>query len=147
MDREEAVEILIVEDDSRDAELALRALKRAHLGDRVLVVGDGAEALDFIHSRGRHAARKADCPPKVVLLDLRLPGVGGLDVLRELRSLDRMRAVPVVVLTASETDPDVTAAYRLGANSYIVKPTDADSFQDAVARLGAYWLLVNQVPA
>jgi CheY-like chemotaxis protein len=146
MDREDPVEILLIEDDPQDADLAVRALRRVHLGDRVLVLSDGAEALDFIHCRGRHADRQMDRPPKVVLLDLKLPKVDGLEVLRELRSLERLRTVPVVVLTSSEADPDVTAAYDLGANSYIVKPADTVSFQEAVGRLGSYWLRVNQVP-
>jgi two-component system response regulator len=146
MDREDAVDILLVEDDPQDAELAIRALRRANLGDRVVVVSDGAEVLDFFHCRGRHADRTMDRAPRVVLLDLKLPKLSGLDVLRELRSLERLQAVPVVVLTSSASDPDVAAAYDLGANSYVVKPVDAASFQEAVSRLGAYWLLVNQVP-
>ncbi len=146
MDHEDPVDILLVEDDAQDAELVIRALARIQLGDRVLVVSDGAEALEFIHGRGPHARRPADHPPKLVLLDLKLPKVGGLEVLRELRSLERLQAVPVVVLTSSEADPDVIAAYSLGANSYIVKPVEAISFQEAVGRLGSYWLRVNQVP-
>lgn len=146
MDFEDPVDILLVEDDAQDAELVIRALARTQLGDRVLVLSDGAEALEFIHGRGPHARRQVERPPKLVLLDLKLPKVGGLEVLRELRSIERLQAVPVVVLTSSEADPDVIAAYSLGANSYIVKPVEATRFQEAVGRLGSYWLRVNQVP-
>jgi len=146
MDHEDPVDILLVEDDAQDAELVIRALKRIHLGDRVLVLSDGAEALEFIRGQGPHAHRPGARPPKVVLLDLKLPKVSGLEVLRELRSLERLQAVPVVVLTSSGADPDVAAAYNLGANSYVVKPVEAEAFREAVGRLGSYWLRINQVP-
>jgi two-component system, response regulator len=146
MNHEDVVDILLVEDDLLDAQLVTRALAQVHLGDRILVLSDGAEAIDFIRGRGRHASRPTDRPPKLVVLDLKLPKVSGLDVLRELKSVERLRAVPVVVLTSAAADPDVVSAYEAGANSYVVKPLDAPTFQEAVSSLGSYWLLVNQVP-
>ena len=140
-----AVDILLVEDNPRDAELTLRALKKRNLANRVFVVEDGADALDFIFGRGRYVQREVGHPPKVVLLDLKLPKVNGLEVLRAIRAEEETRRVPVVVVTSSAEDPDIQAAYELGANSYVVKPVEFDAFQEAMSQLGFYWLIVNQV--
>ena len=141
----DAVDILLVEDNPRDAELTLRALKKRNLANRVFVVEDGADALDFIFCRGRYVQREVGHPPKVVLLDLKLPKVNGLEVLRAIRAEEETRRVPVVMVTSSAEDPDIQAAYGLGANSYVVKPVEFDAFQEAMSQLGFYWLIVNQV--
>jgi two-component system response regulator len=146
MDHTEAVDILLVEDNPQDAELTIRALKKHNLANRVIVIEDGAAALDFIFARGTYAARDVGHPPKVVLLDLKLPKVNGLEVLRALKQDERTRAIPVVIVTSSREDPDIKTAYALGANSYVVKPVDFDAFAEAVSSLGLYWLLVNQPP-
>jgi len=140
------VEILLVEDNPHDAELALRALSKNHLANRVVVVGDGAEALDFIFARGAYADRTVENGPKVILLDLKLPKVDGMQVLRAVKSDVRTRVFPVVVMTSSSEDKDVVESYHLGVNSYLVKPVDFDKFVEAVANLGLYWLLLNQPP-
>jgi two-component system response regulator len=142
----EAVDILLVEDNPRDAELTVRALKKHNLANLLFTVEDGAEALDFIHCRGKYATRDGGHPPKVVLLDLKLPKVSGLEVLRALKQDEKTRSIPVVVVTSSREDPDIKTAYGLGANSYVVKPVDFDAFFEAVSSLGLYWLLVNQPP-
>jgi two-component system, response regulator len=146
MNQFDAVDILLVEDNLQDAELTTRALKRRNLANRFFVVEDGAEALDFLSCRGRYAQREISHPPKVVLLDLKLPKVSGLEVLQAIRADARTRRVPVVVVTSSREDPDIKAAYELGANSYVVKPVDFSAFQEAMGNLGFYWLLVNQTP-
>lgn len=133
------VEILLVEDNANDAELTLRALKQRNLANQVFVCRDGAEALDFF-SDG------AGPVPKVVLLDLKLPKVDGLEVLRRLKHDGRTKAIPVVVLTSSREEPDIERAYALGANSYIVKPVDFEAFARAVSDVGLYWLLLNHAP-
>jgi two-component system, response regulator len=140
------VDILLVEDNPRDAELTIRAIKKRNLANPLHVVEDGAEALDFIFCRGAYAGRDVSRPPKVILLDLKLPKMSGLEVLKVIKSEERTRAVPVVVVTSSQEDPDIQAAYALGANSYVVKPVDFDAFLDAMSNLGLYWLLVNQSP-
>jgi two-component system, response regulator len=146
MDHSDAVDILLVEDNPQDAELTIRALKKHNLANRLFAVEDGAEALDFILCRGKYKDRNLSNPPKVVLLDLKLPKVNGLEVLRMLRQNDATRSLPVVIVTSSREDPDIKAAYALGANSYVVKPVDFDAFSEAVSNLGLYWLLVNQPP-
>ena len=146
MDYSEAVDILLVEDNPQDAELTIRALKKHNLANRLITVEDGAEALDFVFGRGKYAGRDTGHPPKVVLLDLKLPKVSGLEVLRALKQDERTRPIPVVVVTSSREDPDIKTAYALGANSYVVKPVDFDAFAEAVCNLGLYWLLVNQPP-
>jgi two-component system response regulator len=146
MSQSEAVDILLVEDNPRDAELTIRALRKHNLANLLFTVEDGAEALDFIHCRGKYAARDGGQLPKVVLLDLKLPKVSGLEVLRALKQDEKTRAIPVVVVTSSREDPDIKTAYGLGANSYVVKPVDFDAFFEAVSSLGLYWLLVNQPP-
>ena len=141
-----AVEILLVEDSAEDLELAVRALRKANLTNHIEVARDGAEALDFIFCEGRHAVRKIADAPKVILLDLKLPKVDGLEVLQRIKADPRTRHIPVVVLTSSQEQSDVVKSYRLGVNSYIVKPVNFDSFAAAVQQLGMYWLLLNQPP-
>jgi two-component system response regulator len=131
-------EILLVEDNPNDAELTTRALKQRNLANQLHVCRDGAEALDYIAT--------ASAVPKVILLDLKLPKVDGLEVLRKLKSDERTRSIPVVVLTSSREEPDIERAYALGANSYIVKPVDFDAFARAVSDVGLYWLLLNHPP-
>jgi two-component system response regulator len=140
------VDILLVEDNPRDAELTIRALKKRNLANQLFVAEDGAEALDFIFCRGAYAQRDMLEPPKIVLLDLKLPKVNGLEVLRAIKADERTRTIPVVILTSSREDPDIKAAYDLGANSYVVKPVDFDAFLEAMSHVGFYWLLVNQPP-
>lgn len=138
-----AVEILLVEDNPRDAELTIRALKRKNLANNLYHVEDGVEALDFLFGRGAYSGRDMNEPPKVVLLDLKLPRINGLEVLSALKSDDRTRTIPVVIITSSAEDPDVKKAYELGANSYVIKPVQFDSFIEAMAKIGIYWLMVN----
>jgi two-component system response regulator len=140
------VDLLLVEDNPQDAELTVRTLKKQNLANRLFTVEDGAEALDFVYCRGKYATRSAGQSPRVILLDLKLPKVSGLDVLRALKQDESTRSIPVVIVTSSREDPDIKAAYELGANSYVVKPVDFESFAEAVSRLGLYWLLVNQPP-
>ena len=140
------VEILLVEDNPQDLELAQRALRKANLTNRIEVARDGAEALEFIFCEGRYAGRKIGTMPKVILLDLKLPKVDGLDVLKRIKTDPRTSAIPVVVLTSSKEQADVVESYRLGVNSYIVKPVNFERFADAVQQLGLYWLLLNQPP-
>jgi two-component system response regulator len=140
------VDILIVEDNPNDAELVIRALKKQNLGNRLFVAKDGEEALDFIFGRGKFSGRDQNTPIKVIFLDLKLPKVNGLEVLREIKSDKKTRMLPVVVVTSSKEDPDIKAAYELGANSYIVKPVDFDAFFQAMSNTGLYWLLVNEAP-
>ncbi len=140
------LEILLVEDNPRDVELTLRALKKHNLANNVCVVKDGAEALDYVFAKGAYADRDIGQPPKVILLDLKLPKVDGLDVLREIKLDERTKAIPVVVLTSSREEQDMIQSYKLGVNSYIVKPVDFDKFVDSVSELGLYWLLLNEVP-
>jgi two-component system response regulator len=142
----DAVDILLVEDNPQDAELTTRALKKNNLANRLITVEDGAQALDFIFCRGKYATRELSRSPKVVLLDLKLPKVSGLEVLRALKQDERTRTIPVVVVTSSREDPDIKTAYSLGANSYVVKPVEFDAFAESVSSLGLYWLLVNQPP-
>ena len=137
------VEILIVEDSPQDLELALRALEKANLTNRIHVARDGAEALEFIFCEGKHTDRKIENGPKVVLLDLKLPKVDGLEVLQRIKSDPRTKTIPVVVLTSSKEQSDVVESYKLGVNSYIVKPVNFEHFAEAVQKLGMYWLLLN----
>lgn len=139
-----AIEILIVEDNPHDAELALRALKKNNLANSILVAQDGAEALDFFFCRGKFAKRSFTNPPKVVLLDLKLPKVSGLEVLKIVKKDIRTSHIPIVVVTSSKQEPDMKEAYSLGVNSYVVKPVDFDQFVNAMSSLGLYWLLVNE---
>jgi two-component system response regulator len=138
------VEVLLVEDNVRDAEMALRALRKRNLANNVVHVKDGQEALDWLFGVGAYVGRNNGKPPKIVLLDLKLPKVDGLEVLRAIRNDERTRFVPVVVMTSSREERDVIESYKLGVNSYVVKPVDFEGFSAAVAELGHYWLLVNQ---
>jgi len=140
------VEILLVEDNPQDLELALRALQKAKVSNHIQVVRDGAEALDFIFCTGAYADRKLTDGPKVILLDLKLPKVDGLEVLKRIKSDPRTKMIPVVVLTSSKEQSDVVESYQYGVNSYIVKPVNFERFAEAVRDLGFYWLLLNQPP-
>lgn len=140
------VEILLVEDNPTDAELAMLALQERNLANKLVWVKDGAEALDFIFATGAYSNRKVENGPKVILLDLRLPKVDGMEVLHRLKADERTKKIPIVVLTSSKEDPDVQASYDLGVNSYISKPVDFDEFSKVVAELGLYWLLINRPP-
>ena len=146
MDGTAAVEVLLVEDNAHDAELTIRALRRRRLVNTIHVVEDGADALDFLFCRGRHAGRAGTALPKVVLLDVKLPKRNGLEVLRELRADESTHLLPIVMVTSSREDPDIATAYDLGANSYVVKPVDFEQFQEAMSAVGYYWLVVNQDP-
>ncbi len=142
-----AVEILLVEDNPNDAELTLRALKKRNLANKVHVVTDGAEALDYIFATGTYEDRDSNHQPKLILLDLKLPKVDGLEVLRRIKSDERTKTIPVVVLTSSREEQDMVDSYELGVNSYIVKPVDFTKFIDSVGELGLYWLLLNEQPS
>ena len=140
------VRILLVEDNPNDVKLALHAFKKHSLANHVHLVRDGAEALDFIFCKGAYAHRQIENGPRVILLDLKLPLVDGIEVLRQIKADPRTQAIPVVMLTASREERDIVESYRLGVNSYIVKPVDFDQFTESVRQLGFYWLLLNQAP-
>jgi two-component system response regulator len=140
------IEILLVEDSPEDLELTQRALRNANLGNHIQVARDGAEAMDFIFCEGGYTGRKIEDTPKLILLDLKLPKVDGLEVLERIKSDPRTRHIPVVILTSSKEQTDVIKSYKLGVNSYIVKPVNFESFTAAVQELGMYWLLLNQPP-
>ncbi len=142
----EDVEILLVEDNPNDVELTLRALQKQNLSNKVFVVKDGAEALDFMFASGAYSQRKVEKRPHVVLLDLKLPKVDGLEVLRRIKGDSRTSHIPVVMLTSSQEERDVVDSYNLGVNSYIVKPVDFSNFVHAVSELGIYWGLLNKLP-
>ena len=141
-----AVEILLVEDNPNDVELTLRALKKYNLANHVHVVNDGAEALDYVFANATHSDQNTGKVPKLILLDLKLPKVDGMEVLRKIKSDERTKMIPVVVLTSSREEQDMIESYRLGVNSYIVKPVDFDKFIQSVGELGLYWLLLNEQP-
>jgi two-component system response regulator len=141
----EQVEILLAEDSEADAEMTTRALRRQNLTNRLVWVKDGAEALDFIFRRGAYASRPAGLP-KLVLLDLKMPKVDGIEVLRQIKSNDETKTIPVVMLTSSAEERDIVASYSLGVNSYVVKPVDFSKFVEEVSKAGCYWLLVNRLP-
>ncbi len=146
MEKFDPVEILIVEDNTSDSELMLRALKKDNLVNQIHVVEDGAEALDFIFCRGKYESRNHAKPLKVVFLDLKLPKVGGLEVLRQVRENKASSKIPVVVVSSSREDPDIKTAYELGANAYVVKPVNFDDFIQAMRHTGFFWMLVNESP-
>jgi CheY-like chemotaxis protein len=139
-------EILLVEDNPTDVELTLRALKKSKLANPVRVVDDGAEALDFLFGEGTFAGRDTSQHPRLILLDLKLPKVNGREVLQRIKGDERTRIIPVVVLTSSREEQDVVESYRLGVNSYIVKPIDFDQFVEAVSQVGLYWMIINHPP-
>jgi CheY-like chemotaxis protein len=141
------VEILLVEDNPHDAEMTLRAFRKANLANRVQHARDGAEALEFIFGSGDDAGERIHLRPRVILLDIKLPKVDGIEVLRALKSDERTRLIPVVMLTSSKEERDVVESYRLGANSYIVKPVGFEKFASVVTELGLYWAIVNEPPA
>jgi two-component system, response regulator len=140
------LDILLVEDNQDDRDLALHALQRAKVANRIFVVSDGEEALDFLFCRGAYAERSFDHPPKLVLLDLKLPKVDGMEVLKQVKSDPRTRTIPIVIMTSSKEERDLASGYNLGANSYIQKPVDFDQFRETVKSVGLYWLVINQPP-
>jgi two-component system response regulator len=139
-----AIEILLVEDNPSDAKLTIRALKKNHLCNNIVHLQDGAEALDFIFGRGSYATRNVANKPKIILLDLKMPKINGLEVLREIKKDPHTASIPVIVMTSSKEDTDITTCYKLGVNSYVVKPVGFDNFSKAVTELGMYWMLINQ---
>ena len=140
------VEILLAEDNETDAEMTIRALRRKNLANNLVWVKDGAEALDFVFRRGAYASRPVTAP-RLVLLDLKMPKVDGIEVLRQIKSSDETKTMPVVMLTSSAEERDIIASYSCGVNSYVVKPVDFSSFVEEVAKAGCYWVLVNRLPA
>ena len=146
MNSETIVEILIVEDNEQDLALAQRALRKANVTNRIHVARDGEEALEFLFCEGQFAERKMEDGPKVILLDLKLPKIDGLEVLQRIKSDPRIKSIPVVVLTSSKEQNDVVETYNLGVNSYIVKPVNFEQFSETVQKLGMYWLLLNHPP-
>lgn len=142
----EPVEILLVEDRPEDAELTLRALRKNNFANRVHWVKDGEQALEFLFGTGAYGARDGAAPPRLVLLDIKMPKVDGIEVLRRLKQQERTRAIPVVVMTSSNEERDVVETYRLGVNSYIVKPVSFEAFLETVAKIGMYWVLTNRTP-
>jgi CheY-like chemotaxis protein len=142
----EGIQILLVEDSDSDAEMTIRALKRNNLDHTLLRLEDGAAALDFIFAEGSYSGRNIEDRPRLILLDLKMPKVNGIEVLQRLKSDLRTKTIPVVMLTSSKEDPDIKTCYDLGANSYIIKPVEFDAFQKAVSDLGLYWMMDNQAP-
>ena len=140
-----SVEILLVEDNPRDAELMIRALKKRNLANRLFHVTDGVEAIDFLLHKGKFSDRINTISPRIIFLDLKLPKIDGLQVLKEIRSNYSTRTIPVVIVTSSKEDPDILKAYELGASSYVVKPVDFESFSEVMSNLGFYWLLINTI--
>jgi two-component system response regulator len=140
------VEILLVEDNMNDAELITRALRKVNLSNNLVHVKDGAEALDFIFAKGEFAEREAKKMPKVILLDIKMPRVDGIEVLRQVKGNDATKLIPVVIMTSSKEEQDIIISYKLGVNSFVVKPVEFQDFAKAVSELGLYWVLVNQPP-
>jgi two-component system response regulator len=146
MENQDYIDILIVEDNSNDAELAILALKGENLANNLIWLKDGVQALDFIFAEGEYIGRDIEKRPKIILLDLKMPRVGGIEVLRRIRSDERTKNIPVVVMTSSKEEKDIIATYNLGVNSYIVKPVDFEQFNKSIRDMGFYWLVVNQPP-
>src|SRR5665213_1394833 len=146
MNEANEIEILLVEDSQDDLDMTLRSLRKSNLANRIQIARDGAEALEFIFCEGAHAARKIENGPKVVLLDLKLPKIDGMEVLKRIKGDPRTKMIPIVILTSSKEQKDVIESYNLGVNSYIVKPVNFEGFATAVRDLGMYWLLLNQPP-
>jgi two-component system response regulator len=140
----EGIEILLVEDSASDAEMTIKALKKNNLANKLLHLKDGAAALDFIFGEGEFINRNVEDKPRVILLDLKMPKVNGLEVLERIRADVRTRAIPIVMLTSSKEDPDIKRCYELGVNSYVIKPVEFDEFQKAISNLGLFWMIVNQ---
>jgi len=145
MDTFEKVDILLVEDNPTDAELTMRALRKGNIANHITWVKDGAEALEFIFRNGAYAGRP-DQNPRLILLDLKLPKVDGIEVLRRIKADEQTRAIPVVMVTSSQEGRDITESYKLGVNSYVVKPVEFEQFSETVAKAGFYWMLVNKTP-
>jgi two-component system response regulator len=139
------IDILLVEDNPQDVELTMRTLKKHHVANRLFVVSDGEEAIDFLFCKGKYSQR-VNHLPKVIFLDIKLPKLNGLEVLKIIKSDEQLHHLPVVMLTSSVEDPDIKAAYEMGANSYVVKPVDFTNFSETISNLGMYWLVVNQPP-
>jgi two-component system response regulator len=142
----EPVEILLAEDEPSDADLCLRALKRKKIANHIVWVKDGAEALDFLFARGRYASRNGTDRPRLLLLDIKMPKVDGFEVLRQIRADERLATMPVVIMTSSSEERDIAEGYHLGVNSYVPKPVNFASFQQAVEDVGLYWMVLNKVP-
>jgi two-component system, response regulator len=142
----DGLDILLVEDSQDDVDLALHALRRGKLANNIMVVGDGEQALDFVFCRGAYAERSFDHPPKLILLDLKLPKVNGMEVLKQVKSDPRTKSIPVVIMTSSKEERDLVEGYNLGANSYIQKPVDFEQFRETVKSVGLYWLVINESP-
>lgn len=140
------IEILLVEDNMNDAELTIRALNKNKIANQIVHLKDGASAIDFLFGKGEFEDRDINLKPKVILLDLKMPKLNGLEVLQKIKSVELTKKIPVVVLTSSKEDPDVEMAYSLGANSYIVKPVEFDGFTKAIVEIGLYWMILNQGP-
>lgn len=139
-----AIEILLIEDSSSDAKLTIRALQKGNISNNITHLSDGAEALDFIFAKGKYSERDVLNKPKIILLDLKMPKVSGIEVLREIKADERTRMIPVIIMTSSKEDSDITTCYKLGVNSYVVKPVGFDNFSKAVVDIGMYWMVVNQ---
>ncbi|MEP7108983.1 MAG: response regulator [Ferruginibacter sp.] len=146
MDKSPNLEIILIEDDMSDAELTIRALKKNKLINKVVLLKDGEEAIDYLFVRGGYTAELPDNNSRLILLDLKLPGMSGLEVLKRIKQDDRTKHILVVILTSSKENPDIEECYRLGANSYIVKPVEFENFSNAVTQIGLYWLLLNHPP-
>jgi|ERR1051326_591762 two-component system response regulator len=146
MSTEKEIEILLVEDTITDAELTIRALKKSNLANKIIHLKDGADAVDFIFCEGEYSGRDIINTPKVILLDLKMPKLSGIEVLKKIKSDERTKKIPVVILTSSKEDPDIQVCYQLGANSYIVKPVNFTDFVKAVSEIGLYWLMRNEPP-
>lgn len=142
----EPVDVLLVEDNPQDSELTVRAFKKNKMANNIVTINDGAEAVEYIFCRGKYKDRLASQKPKIILLDLKLPKLNGLEILQMIKEDNATKMIPVVIVTSSMEDPDIKKAYEMGANSYVVKPVDFDSFSEAISKLGFYWLLVNKPP-
>ncbi len=140
----QAIEVLLIEDNPEDAELIMRSLRKNNLGNKIIHLQDGEEALDFIFAKGKYSDRRIEEKPKVILLDLKMPKVGGFEVLREIKADERTKNIPIVIMTSSKEERDIIEGYKMGINSYVVKPLDFEGFSKAISNLGIYWLLINQ---
>lgn len=144
---ENNVDILLIEDNPHEAELAIRSLRKHHLANRLIHIDDGEEALDFLFARGKYEANKGAANPKLVLLDLKLPRISGHEILAQIRADERLKAIPVVILTSSTEEVDIMKSYSLGVNSYIVKPVNFQAFSKSIEELGMYWVVTNKIPS